>query len=252
MVVLAAVRLDVAAALAQSAGSQIALLPPEPSVDVHWIVFVDDLHLDFRTTGRLRDLPRAVARELVREDDAVTVVSSGPSRVQVRAARGPRALLDASRRLTGNGLKDDDIVAAGRRMPNEVDYRVRSSLEAAVAVLDGSRTSPWSRRRVMLYLSRGYAIEPDRDRQESGAALLEDVMAAAGAADVVVVALEPAGQHVLPPFPSPVVPRAVQRQRDLRQASLTRLAETSGGFVAVDAEAFRPDLLARINALVGR
>ena len=40
---------------------------------VTWLVFVDDLHLDFRNTGRLRALLRLVSSELIRNDDRFAV-----------------------------------------------------------------------------------------------------------------------------------------------------------------------------------
>ena len=41
--------------------------PDTTSTPVAWLVFVDDLHLDFRNTGRIRDLVKSMAAELIRE-----------------------------------------------------------------------------------------------------------------------------------------------------------------------------------------
>jgi hypothetical protein len=117
-------------------------------------------------------------RELVRDDDLVSIASSGPSSLKERDTRGASRLVDAIKRITGNGVKDEDFVRLDRPRQVEVDYRARTSLEAAISLRDAVRTSPWSRRRVMLYFSNGYAIEPGRDRQASGEALLEDAITA--------------------------------------------------------------------------
>src|SRR5689334_229821 len=46
---------------------------------VTWLIFVDDLHLDFRDTGHIRKLLRSIASQVIREEDAFVLVCSGPS-----------------------------------------------------------------------------------------------------------------------------------------------------------------------------
>src|SRR5688572_29146225 len=55
--------------------------PPLKSAGHAWLLFIDDMHLDFRNTGRLRNLLRLVANELIKDGDAFMVRSSGPSQV---------------------------------------------------------------------------------------------------------------------------------------------------------------------------
>ena len=59
------------------------LLPPSrPASDAAgriFLIFVDDLHLDFRNTGRIRDLFKKISDELVHEGDMFGIVSTGPS-----------------------------------------------------------------------------------------------------------------------------------------------------------------------------
>ena len=59
------------------------ILPPtKPTNDAAgriWMIFVDDLHLDFKNTGRIKDLFKRIARELVHEGDMFGIVSTGPS-----------------------------------------------------------------------------------------------------------------------------------------------------------------------------
>ena len=66
-------------ALAVIAADRTATTAAQPRGQaVAWAIFVDDLHADFRDTGRLRDLLRQLAK-LVVEDDAVALATSGPS-----------------------------------------------------------------------------------------------------------------------------------------------------------------------------
>jgi len=48
-----------------------------------FVIFVDDLHLDFRNTGRIRDLFKKVSTELIHEGDMFAVVSSGPASIEI-------------------------------------------------------------------------------------------------------------------------------------------------------------------------
>ena len=46
--------------------------------EVHWLIFIDDLHINFADTGRVRDLLRAISKTLIRDGDAYEVRSSAP------------------------------------------------------------------------------------------------------------------------------------------------------------------------------
>ena len=63
------------------------ILPPErPTNDTAgriFLFFVDDLHLQFRDTGRVRQLFKKMAKELVHEGDMFGIVSSGTSSIAI-------------------------------------------------------------------------------------------------------------------------------------------------------------------------
>jgi hypothetical protein len=50
--------------------------PLDPAANI-WLIFVDDLHLDFTATGHLKDLFKKITDELLQEGDVFGVVSSG-------------------------------------------------------------------------------------------------------------------------------------------------------------------------------
>jgi VWFA-related protein len=61
-----------------------------------FLIIVDDLHLDFRNTGRIRDLFKRISRTLVHEGDMFSIVSTGPSSLAIdptydRARKAPTA-----------------------------------------------------------------------------------------------------------------------------------------------------------------
>ena len=64
----------------------IILPPARPTNDAAgriFIIFVDDLHLDFRNTGRIRDLFKKISTELIHEGDMFAIVSTGPSSIAI-------------------------------------------------------------------------------------------------------------------------------------------------------------------------
>ena len=48
-----------------------------------FLLFVDDLHLDFRNTGRIRDLFKKIAKNLIHDGDMFGIVSTGPSSLAI-------------------------------------------------------------------------------------------------------------------------------------------------------------------------
>ena len=64
----------------------IILPPSRPSNDAAgriMLFFVDDLHLDFRNTGRIRELFKKIKTNLLHEGDMWGAVSTGPSSIQI-------------------------------------------------------------------------------------------------------------------------------------------------------------------------
>jgi len=92
---------------------------------VMWLVFVDDLHLDFRNTGHIRTLLRSIESELIRDGDAFVLRSSGPSPSIPFTTN--RSLLDAAiGRVAGNGLLPALILQLSPAQQDEL--RSRASL----------------------------------------------------------------------------------------------------------------------------
>ena len=71
---------------------------------VTWLIFVDDLHLDFLNTGYIRKLLGSIASELIRDGDAFVLRSSGPS---------PSIPFTTNRSLL-------DTAISSRRTPNRI------------------------------------------------------------------------------------------------------------------------------------
>src|SRR6476619_7671354 len=106
----------------------IVLPPSRPRNDVSgriFLFFVDDLHLQFHNTGRVRDLFTRISKELVHEGDMFGIVSSGPSSIAVDMTYDRNRLTEAIKKIAGNELKPTDIIngPTGGDGPSEVKYR---------------------------------------------------------------------------------------------------------------------------------
>jgi VWFA-related protein len=55
-----------------------------------FLIIVDDLHLDFGNTARIRDLFKRIANTLVHEGDMFAIVSTGPSSLAIDPTYGQR------------------------------------------------------------------------------------------------------------------------------------------------------------------
>ncbi len=207
------------------AGRGVAIVQPA----VTWLIFFDDLHLDFRNTGRLRTLVRTIVKELPFEGEAAAMFASGPSRVSV-APTTDRALLDTEvKKLTGNGLRPADILAA----PGDAELRYRAGVsQARVRELIASAGDTSGRRTALVYISNGYSTGTPPPVIETGSS-------------VTIFALDArllAGDSDLDRITWP------EHWIATRQ-SLRAIADPSGGFLPEEGQSLA-DALARIRQLM--
>ena len=141
------------------------LLPPtRPTSDASgriFLIFVDDLHLDFRNTGRIRDLFKKIEKELVHEGDMFGIVSSGPSSIAIDMTYDRKRLDEAMSKIAGNGLKPSDIidVPQGSQGPPEVRYRAHVAFSTVNDILTRLE-QVHNRRKAFIWVSNGYDFDP--------------------------------------------------------------------------------------------
>jgi VWFA-related protein len=145
----------------------IILPPTKPRNDVSgriFLFFVDDLHLQFHNTGRVRDLFRRISKELVHEGDLFGIVSSGPSSIAVDMTYDRNRLEEAIKKMTGNELKPSDIIQgpSGAEGPSEVRYRAHVAFSTVGDVLT-ELEKVHNRRKALVYVSDGYDFNPFQD-----------------------------------------------------------------------------------------
>jgi VWFA-related protein len=142
----------------------ILLPPPRPTNDASgriFLIFVDDLHMDFRNTGRIRDLFKKIQKELVHDGDMFGIVSSGPSSIAIDMTYDHKRLDEAINKISGAGLKPDEIISTpdGSQGPPEVRYRAHVAFSTAYETLQHLE-QVHNRRKAFIYVSNGYDFDP--------------------------------------------------------------------------------------------
>lgn len=124
---------------------------------VTWLIFVDDLHLDFRDTGHIRKLLRSIASQLIRENDAFVLVCSGPSFGAIDRTVSRSVLDSAIARVAGNALPPAAVLPASSAT-DEMEYRASIALSTATELLTATPSLPKGHA-AMLYISNGYPLD---------------------------------------------------------------------------------------------
>jgi VWFA-related protein len=157
------------------------LLPPSrPTNDAAgriFLIVVDDLHLDFANTGRIRDLFKRISKDLIHEGDMFGIVSTGPSSLAIDLTYDRRRLDEAIKKISGSGLKPADIIQGpqGAEGPSEVRYRAHVAFSTAYDLLRNLERVQ-NRRKAVIYVSNGYDFNPFADSRHSSSALYRQMM----------------------------------------------------------------------------
>jgi VWFA-related protein len=126
-----------------------------------FLIIVDDLHLDFRNTGRIRDLFKRISRTLVHEGDMFGIVSTGPSSLAIDLTYDRKILDEAIKKITGNGLKPSDVIQGqdGPEGPSEVRYRAHVAFSTARDIVTQLERIT-NRRKAVVWVSNGFDFNP--------------------------------------------------------------------------------------------
>ena len=126
-----------------------------------FLIFVDDLHLDFRNTGRIRQLFTKIAKNLVHDGDMFGIVSTGPSSLAIDLTYDRQVLDAAIKKISGNGLRPNDIIQGAETSegPSEVRYRAHVAFSTAYDLMRNLE-KVHNRRKAVIYVSNGYDFNP--------------------------------------------------------------------------------------------
>jgi VWFA-related protein len=141
------------------------ILPPvRPTNDASgrvFLLFIDDLHLDFQSTPRTRQLIQRMLRSLIHDGDMFGIVTTGTSSISQQLTYDRQVLESAISRITGGGLRPDDIVKGqqGSQGPSELRYRAHVAFSTAYELMKNLEQLR-NRRKAVLYISSGYDFNP--------------------------------------------------------------------------------------------
>jgi VWFA-related protein len=265
----------------------IILPPSRPAEDAAGrilLFFVDDLHLDFRNTGRIRELFKKIKLNLLHDGDMWGAVSTGPSSIQVDVNYDLKRFDEMMKKIAGNGLKPSDIIEGpqGAEGPSEVRYRAHVAFSTAYDLVKNLETVK-NRRKALVFVSNGYDFNPFPDAragtdriygsrgmgagqsddgedpflrtQQQGqqfadadlARELSELTRAANRANVTMYTIDPRGLVGGPDLDEKVDPVEYQDYVRKTQDSLRVIAEETGGLAVVNQNDF-DKALKRIDA----
>jgi VWFA-related protein len=129
-----------------------------------FVFFVDDQHLQFHNTGRVRELFQKFAKDLLHDGDMFGMVSSGPSSISMQMTYDKNRFTEVIKKITGNELKPADIIngPSGAGGPSEVRYRAHVAFSTVEETLNNLE-QVHNRRKALIYVSDGYDFTPFQD-----------------------------------------------------------------------------------------
>lgn len=198
---------------------------PDRLNDVRAAVVVDDLHLDFIATGRLRTAVRTLVALLHQTGRLASLQTTGPStvRLDVEADTPAWRIDDAVKHLTGNALHADDVAPpAGGPQWREVRdraWQTATTVDAAIA------SSGRAVQRAVVLLSLGYRTD-DAEVDRAAARIVER----ASVAGVAIVPVDP-DWFDLGNRQGRLPDAAWRHHREVTRGSLRRLATDTGGTI---------------------
>jgi VWFA-related protein len=122
---------------------------------------VDDLHMEFRDTHRIRKVFRDMAKELIHDGDLFGIVSTGTSSIAIDLTYDRTRMEEAANRITGGGLKPSEIIeqSAAGETPQEVMHRAHVAFSTIYDLLHNLEQTH-NRRKAVVMISGGYDFNP--------------------------------------------------------------------------------------------
>jgi len=126
-----------------------------------FVIFIDDLHLDFRQTPRTRKLLQDMLKNLIHDGDMFGITTTGTSSISVQLTYDRQVLDSAVSRITGNALKPKEIIEGqqGPNGPTELRHRAHVAFSTAYDLMKNLEKLQ-NRRKAVIYISSGYDFNP--------------------------------------------------------------------------------------------
>ena len=242
------------------------------------LIFIDDLHFEPELSPHVRKVMQTIADTLVHEGDLVTVLSSGPSFIEIGPTYDKQAVLEAVSKIRGSGLIPLEILRSLESPQGPADIRARAQMAfyTAYRILADLETVN-NRRKAVIYVSNGYDFDPfpegraGTDRIQGGRfsdplrftldpdnpyftlgkitadidlhRLMRELVLSANRANATLYTLDPRGLAGVVDFGAVNVDQSEWRTHIQKTTSTLRyLAEETGGFAIVNTNDFASEL----------
>jgi VWFA-related protein len=126
-----------------------------------FLFFVDDLHMDFNDTPKIRQLFKKMANTLVHDGDMFGIVSTGTSSISIDMTYDKKRMDEAIAKISGSALKPKEIIEGPTTSegPSEVRYRAHVAFSTANEICHNLEKVQ-NRRKAVIYVSNGYDFNP--------------------------------------------------------------------------------------------
>jgi len=139
------------------------------------LVFIDDLHFEPEMSPHVRKVMQTIGDTLIHDGDLVTVLSSGPSFIEIGPTYDKKTAMEAIGKIRGSGATPAEIfkMLESSQGPGDLRQRARMAFYTAYRIL-GELESVSNRRKAVIYVSTGYDFDPftegrnSRDRIQGG------------------------------------------------------------------------------------
>jgi VWFA-related protein len=247
-----------------------------------FLFFVDDLHLNFRDTPRIRQLFEKINKTLLHDGDMFGIVSTGTSSIAIDLTYDRKRMDEAIKKISGSALKPSELIEGpqGPNGPSELKYRAHVAFSTAYDIVN-NLAKVQNRRKAVIYVSNGYDFNPfegarfgdpnivgmknERYNNNSGmeydpftrqsnqfadadlARELSELTRAANRANATFYTIDPRGLVAGSEIDEQVDPTEWNNHVRKTQDSLRTIAEETGGFAVVNSNDFDKGLK-RIDA----
>jgi VWFA-related protein len=125
------------------------------------VIFVDDLHVEPEYTPHVRRLVQDIADTLVHEGDLVSIVSSGPSSIEIEPTYDRKQIAAAVSRIRGVAMTPNELfkLLESSQGPGDIRQRAQLAFYTAYNILNSIERVA-NRRKALLYISTGYDFDP--------------------------------------------------------------------------------------------
>ena len=243
-----------------------------------FLIYIDDLHFEPEISPHVRRVMQQIADTLIHEGDLVTVLSSGPSFIEIGPTYDKKAVVEAVSKIRGSGLIPMEIMRMleSPQGPADIRARAQTAFYTAYRIL-GDLETVSNRRKAVIYVSNGYDFDPfpegraGTDKILGGRAtdpmrftidnenpyfslgkinadidlhrLMRELVLSANRANATLYTLDPRGLSSVVDFGAVAVDQSEWRTHIQKTTSTLRyLAEETGGFAIVNTNDFVSEL----------